>query len=87
MYLRVASPSPVGNRLFCHMAENRGRRAKIMLGPAQTSIQLVMPSGPQAFLIFFLSFFRALRTADLVIGEASFEVSEKMDGMESETSL
>ena len=42
-----------------------------MLGPAQTSIQFVMPSGPQAFLIFFLSFFRALRTADLVMGEAS----------------
>ena len=58
-----------------------------MLGPAQTSIQLVMPSGPQAFLIFFLSFFRALRTADLVMGEASSEVSEKMDGMDSEISL
>ena len=58
-----------------------------MLGPAQTSIQFVMPSGPQAFLIFFLNFFKASRTADLVMGEASSEVSEKMDGMESETSL
>ena len=67
MYLRVASPNPVGRRLFCHMAENKGRRAEIMLGPAQTSIQLVMPSGPQAFLIFFLNFFKAPRTADLVM--------------------
>jgi hypothetical protein len=58
-----------------------------MVGPDQTSIQLVMPSGPHAFLIFFLSFFRALRTADLVIGETSVGASEKMDGMESETSL
>ena len=40
MYLRVASPNPVGRRLFCHMAENKGRGAEIMLGPAQTSIQL-----------------------------------------------
>ena len=58
-----------------------------MFGPAQTSIQFVMPSGPQAFLIFFLSFFKAARTADLVIGEASVELSDRMDGMESETSL
>ena len=41
-----------------------------MLGPAHTSIQFVMPSGPQAFLTFLLSFFKAARTVDLVIGEA-----------------
>ena len=87
VYLRVASPKPLGKRWHLHIAEKRGTRADRRLGPAHTNIQFVTPSGPQAFRSFFLSFLRATRIVPRVMGETSSELSSRMEGIELETSF